>query len=401
MSNLAPFMEPGSAVQISGDVVQQASGAWLASGIVPNISGQSALISGQNIVVSSGAISVVSGSITVNSGQIAIMSGLPFAFTQGTITSGGGGMNFSGAGIQPVALMGYDYSGQVFRPIQSPQSGLPSSNALGLGVAGTVQTMLQVGGNVDNISPAQFFVITNSAPLGFDQVGGTWGRVRSTTSGDSFRLRTSTEGQAPTYSVTATISGVFSGVALNSPIFGIFNYGSGTAMQSGSAIKIKALFISSDMAGQTSGFGMKFNIMRFTSFSGVGAGTLLSGTAMDTKDPAYSGTLAAPVIFQLATSGIVFDATYFAYNTIDIPPANILATVPLSGSLDGWQTVQQQQTTNIIAARMPDTKEIIIRSGYGFGVQQASGYGYTQVNSGILGFNINMIYSVEGMQYTA
>lgn len=115
MSNLAPFTEPGSAVSVSGDVISQQSGAWLASGIVLNISGQAALISGQNVVVSSGAISVVSGSVTVNSGIVAV-SGL-FGGLSGYV------------GARPSSIVRIGLSGIGFEATNAgaqPNSGIPS-----------------------------------------------------------------------------------------------------------------------------------------------------------------------------------------------------------------------------------------------------------------------------------
>lgn len=381
----------GVIVLNSGQTITQASGSWLASGIVPNISGQSALISGQNVVVSSGAISVVSGSITVNSGTVSV-SGM---FNTAAFQSGG----WNVSGVIPIAMMQWDLSGGNWLPVTAPLSGGRQAGVTIM--AGNQQPIFTSNiGAIDGEGGNIQVLATWTELAAWENVWGNWSRVRTTTSGDSFRLRTSTEGQAPTYSVTATISGVFSGIALNSPIFGLFNYGSGTAIQSGSAYKIKSLYITSDNVGQTSGFALKFNIMRFTSFSGIGAGTLLSGVSMDTRDPVYSGTLAGPTLFQLATSGIVQDGVFFPYSFTDVPLTAVSTAGFSSGIGQAWMIQANMQETNLIQLRMPDTKEIIIRSGYGFGVQQASGYGYTQVNSGILGININMVYSVEGMTYT-
>ena len=408
MSNLAPFMEPGAAVQISGDVVQQASGAWLASGIVPNISGQSALISGQNVVVSSGAISVVSGSITVNSGQIAIMSGLPFAFTQGSIISGGGGTNFSGAGIQPIALMGYDYSGQVWKPIASAGSGYLQTT-LGLTVGGNTSAFLQQAASVDGLGPAQSFVAVNALGYGYDTMSGGIARFRVSASGDAFRLRVSTEGQAPTYSVHMQQVTIVSGAAGIAPLMCLFNFGSGTAIQSGSAYKIKSLYINPEPNNPASGFPVKFDVLRCTGFSG--GGTLVSGLgqvtvmAIDTRDPGYSGTLFAPTIQRNANSGVVVDGVYFSTTMNTMGQSAGLASAFVSGWNDaiGLSLIQDYlgESINLIASRNVDTKEIIIRSGYGFAVCQSSGGGYTAITSGNVTFDIHMIYSVEGMTYTA
>lgn len=108
MSNLAPFTEPGSAVEISGE----------------------------NVVVSSGAISVVSGSITVNSGTVAV-SGL-FAGASG----GAGFQSGAGAvsGAIPVTAYLWDYSGVKWNPMGTGVSG---SNAQ-LNIAQT-PTKIRIG----------------------------------------------------------------------------------------------------------------------------------------------------------------------------------------------------------------------------------------------------------------
>lgn len=91
MSNLEPFEQPGSAVQISGD----------------------------SVVVSSGAISVISGSITINSGQVAV-SGL-FAGFSGAQKFLSGSAAVSGA--IPVMSIFYDYSGAQWVPQMVGASG--------------------------------------------------------------------------------------------------------------------------------------------------------------------------------------------------------------------------------------------------------------------------------------
>lgn len=403
-------------VTISGDSVNaaftatglQVSGAVAVSGAVSLQSGEvhvisgsiTTSVSGQNVVVSSGAISVVSGSVTVNSGAVVLMSGTPFAWTQGTICSGGGGMNFSGAGPIPAAMMVYDYSGQVWMPAQGiSASGYNPNIQRGIMVGGAGGALAQQAASVNALAGTNNMLLTSALIYGNDPLGGAFpvNRVTATTSGDWFRLRVSAEGQAPTYTINAyniaPISG--GGAGAVGPLVTLFNYGSGTAIQSGSAYKIKGLYIAPDPANTIiSGQPIKFDVIRYTAFSG--GGTLTSGTAHDTRDPAYSGTLAGPTLQTRALSGYTLDGFFFSYITTTAGPWVNQGTTLYN--MNATSDPYTPQNTNLIQARMTDTKEIIIRSGYGFAVIQSSGNNYTQVFSGT--YNFSLTYSVEGMTYT-
>lgn len=221
---------------------------------------------------------------------------------------------------------------------------------------------------------------------GYNATANQWSRIQINVSGDGNRLRTTTEGRAPTYSINAQNVTLFSGTAVQvAPYIALMNFGSGTATP---VYKIKSISISPDASSTiASGQAIKWDIVRFNAFSG--GGTLISGIAMDTNDPSYSGTVAGPTLMKNCGSGATLDALYFSYVTTTEGP--YVAKAGLTS--DSVVEPMSNQLTNLLTMRMLDTKEIVIRSGYGFGVVQSSGQGYTQVTSGVFSFNI--IYSVE------
>lgn len=87
MSGLGVTVNSGVAVTISGNVISQASGAWMASGIIPNISGQAVSVSGNVVNPVSGKTLVFdpSGAVwkdlwTSASGQNNVSIGNPVPF---------------------------------------------------------------------------------------------------------------------------------------------------------------------------------------------------------------------------------------------------------------------------------------------------------------------------------
>jgi hypothetical protein len=233
--------------------------------------------------------------------------------------------------------------------------------------------------------------------FGKDAIASGWNPISTTASGDAFRLRVSQEGMAPTYVVNASNVTITSGVSAVSPLFAIMNFGSG-ATAATAKIKIKYAYIQTD-ASVISGTNVsppviKFDFIRMKQFSG--GGTILSGVAYDPTDPVWSGTtMVAPTIQSAARSGAVLDGIYFSYITSTAGyPVNFSGLLPLQSFIP-YITVHSAQTTNLITQRMPDMREIIITSGYGFAIEQSSGNSYTVYQSGGAAFNITVAYSIE------
>ena len=111
------FLASGLSVFVSGVTSVNASGAWLASGIIPNISGQAVSISG-DVVSISGVYPPHGGA-----GGAMVQSGAYY----------GSGM------FGPVGLLGIDLSGSLWNPIAVTTSGT---------------NILQVGGTLSQTSGA-------------------------------------------------------------------------------------------------------------------------------------------------------------------------------------------------------------------------------------------------------
>lgn len=346
---------------------------------IRDVSGNTALLD------TSGRIqaNITGGSLAVTSGTVGV-SGL---FPGAAVISGFG---VSGM-MSPTGLMAYDLSGQQWNPLRVTTSG---SETLVVGIGnitaqGNVIASTRQYPQDGTINSADNLLEVASILYAFDTNGGAVvaSRLRASVSGDQFRLRVSEEGRAPTYTVNAYNIGLSSGASMVGPQISIFNYGSGTGVP---AYKIKGLFINPDPANViASGQAVKFDVIRFTAFSG--GGTLLSGVAHDTADPAYSGAVAAPALMQKAYSGVVLDGVFFSYVVSNEGPYVMAASI--AGIENSVYDPTTQQLTNLIGARILDTKEIMIRSGYGFGIVQSSGFNYTQVFSGT--FNYQLTYSVE------
>jgi hypothetical protein len=147
-------------------------------------------------------------------------------------------------------------------------------------------------------------------------------------------------------------------------------------------VKLKTLYIvPTPENANVSGSAVKYDILRITNTSG--GGTAQSGIPLDPQDPAC-----VPLTIQTrVTSGCAGVIPMGSWITTSQNLPTTTNTLPLSGTPGvGYDFVNMAQTTNILNRTEVETRDIMLRSGYGFSVRQSTGSAYTPVPSGSFNF---------------
>ena len=151
----------------------------LLSGLAVSVSGDIVLVVSGGTVQVSGSVNVVSGNIFVTSGAITILGSgqTPFTMLSGNISNFLSGQTNSGAWIQPIVPLTFDYSGTTFTPVGTDISG---SNNIRVALWAGRTALGGQNSNIDNINANAQTLITASW-TGLLGGNSSWDRARTVT----------------------------------------------------------------------------------------------------------------------------------------------------------------------------------------------------------------------------